>query len=50
MIYLCSDCGLEFEGDEHTEECPTCKAGKDAFVIQPFNVMSEFESHTNLND
>ena len=50
MIIICSDCGHEFEGDASTDRCPECGAGKDAFVVQPFNVMSEFESHTNLND
>lgn len=51
MIYLCSDCGSEFEGNENTEFCPVCKAGKDAFVMQPFNVISEFEYHqTDIED
>jgi len=46
MIFMCSDCGYEFEGDSNTEKCPTCGAGKDGFIIQPYNVMSEFETYT----
>jgi rubredoxin len=50
MIYLCSDCGNEFEGDGGTSTCPNCGAGKDAFIMQPFSVISECEAFCNVSE
>ena len=50
MIYQCSGCGNEFDGELHTEQCPVCKADKSHFVQQPFNVLSEMESHSMSED
>lgn len=50
MTFLCSDCANEFDGNEYTEKCPFCGAEKDAFVMQPLTVMSECESHLNINN
>ncbi len=51
MIYQCSNCGNEFEGDPGvTEKCPCCSADKTHFVAQPFNVLSEMELHSDMGD
>jgi rubredoxin len=51
MIYQCSNCGNEFEGEYGvTTNCPACNADRSHFVEQPFNVLSEMESHYDLDD
>ncbi len=51
MIYQCSNCGTEFEGEHGvTKECPSCRAGISQLVAQPFNVLSEMEAHSNMDD
>jgi Zn finger protein HypA/HybF involved in hydrogenase expression len=51
MIFQCSNCGNEFELEEvDIHECPYCKVDRTYLVAQPFNVLSELESHHDMGD
>lgn len=50
MIYMCGECGYEFEGSEFVHKCPTCGADEESFIIQPFNVMSDLQAFDNVNE
>ena len=50
MIFLCSKCGFEFEGDEFTDKCLTCGAGKEYFIIQPFGVVDDIRNYPSFDN
>ena len=51
MIYQCSNCSNEFEDKQDgLNSCPICKADKTYFIYQPFNVLSEMESHNDMGN